>query len=143
VITKVITIIMKSFSIHYRKFSLVVILILAFFTYNSYIKLILPTEGKMAQKPGGLGNVKPADATANEVATQIKHDIEAKAGATYSHFAVTEYATQVVAGTNYFLKIDVGGGHFIHARVFKDLSQHYSVHSVQTNKTASDHLDYF
>jgi cystatin-A/B len=49
----------------------------------------------------------------------------------------------VVAGINYFLKIDVGDGKQVHARVYKDLSQNLSVHSVQTGKTASDPLQYF
>jgi len=50
---------------------------------------------------------------------------------------------QVVAGTNFFFKIDVGDGHYVHARVFRNLSQELSVHSVQTDKTENDALAYF
>jgi len=76
----------------------------------------------------------------------LKGEIESKAGATYASFTPVKYATQVVAGTNYFVKVDVGNGSFVHVRIFKSLpnaNQPPSVHSVQTGKTAGDHLDHF
>jgi len=87
--------------------------------------------------------VKAIDETATGIANQVKSQIESKAGATYSTFHPTQYATQVVAGTNYFFKIDVGDGHYVHARVFKSLHQDVSVHSVQTGHSAEDALAYF
>ncbi len=50
---------------------------------------------------------------------------------------------QVVAGTNFFFKIAVGDGEFVHARVYRDLGRNVSVHSVQTNKGLGDALEYF
>jgi len=94
-------------------------------------------------KPGGLGNVKPIDSEALDVANKAKSAIESKAGTTFNTFHPTQYATQVVAGVNYFFKIDVGDGKFVHARVFKSLSQELSVHSVQTDHSADDALSYF
>ena len=46
-------------------------------------------------KPGGLGNAKPIDADAAEIANRVKADVEAKAGKTFSHYNPTQYATQV------------------------------------------------
>lgn len=43
---------------------------------------------------------------------------------------------------NYFIKVDVGSK-FIFIRVYRDLSGHYSLHSVQDHKTAADHLNYW
>ena len=86
--------------------------------------------------------IKPADAVAQEVATANKGDIEGKTGKTYGTFDVVSYGTQLVAGTNYFLKINTGDEH-IHARVYKDLGGDYSVHSVQEGKSADDELAYF
>lgn len=50
---------------------------------------------------------------------------------------------QVVAGKNYFVKIAVNDGEYIHARIFRDLQRNVSVHSVQMGKTETDELVYF
>jgi len=52
-------------------------------------------------------------------------------------------STQVVAGVNYFVKIDVGGGQYIHARIYKDLQQNLTLNSVQTGKSLGDPIQYF
>jgi len=49
----------------------------------------------------------------------------------------------VVAGQNFFVKIDVGDGEFVHARIYRDLKNNLSVHSVQTGKSAHDEIAYF
>jgi len=36
---------------------------------------------------------------------QVREDLEAKAGKQFVEFVVIEYSTQVVAGTNYFVKV--------------------------------------
>lgn len=43
---------------------------------------------------------------------------------------------------NYFVKIDVGSK-FVFARIYRDLSSNYSLHSVQDNKTAADQITYW
>ena len=53
------------------------------------------------------------------------------------------YKTQLVAGTNYFLKVKVGDNECVHARVYKDLQQNVSLHSVQGNKSEDDEIEYF
>lgn len=52
---------------------------------------------------------------------------------------------QVVAGTNYFMKVDIGGGHFIHLRVFKGLPHNpvLELHGVQQGQTADSPLKHF
>ena len=50
---------------------------------------------------------------------------------------------QVVAGTNYFVKITTGDAEAIHARIFKPLSGDAEVHSVQTGKKAEDAIEHF
>ena len=116
-------------------------------------------------RPGGTTNARPIDEQALQVAQSAKAGIEEKTGQTYSTFNPTQYATQVglsretcpqpssvevnvlqnqvVAGTNYFFKIDVGDGHYVHARVYKDLQQNISVAAVQTSRTEQDTLGYF
>jgi len=97
----------------------------------------------MASRPGGLTNARDVSDEEKQIANQVKSSIEQQAGQSFSTFNPVKVATQVVAGTNYFFKIDVGGGHYVHARVYRDLSRNLSVHSVQTGKSAGDPLEYF
>lgn len=53
------------------------------------------------------------------------------------------FVGKVVAGVNYFVKIAVAEGEYIHARIYRDLQRNVSVHSVQTGKTEADELTYF
>jgi len=75
---------------------------------------------------GGLGSVKERDADVDIVIAKVRDEIEAKAKAEsvrIDEFTVISYATQVVAGTNYFVKIRLNkddGGH-VHARIYEKL----------------------
>ncbi len=86
-------------------------------------------------KPGATGAAHPIDAESRAIAEQVRADIEARAGGATGTFEPVEYSTQVVAGTNFFFKINVGNGHFVHARVFRDLPHNHSALSVRAVKT--------
>nr|AET79741.1 cysteine protease inhibitor [Acanthamoeba castellanii] len=94
-------------------------------------------------RPGGLGNARPADDEVNLLVAGVKADLENKAGRTFADLKPVSYATQVVAGINYFVKIAVAEGEYIHARIYRDLQRNVSVHSVQTGKSETDELEYF
>ena len=56
------------------------------------------------------------------------------------------YRSQVVAGTNYFVKVNVGGDDHAHLRIFKPLphtGQAPNLVGVQANKKLGDTLDHF
>lgn len=54
------------------------------------------------------------------------------------------YSTQVVAGTNYFVKIKVSGDKCVHVRIFKPLGGGApEVVAVQTDKTIDDPVEHF
>ncbi|XP_008101925.1 cystatin-A [Anolis carolinensis] len=94
---------------------------------------------------GGLSEVKPATPEIQEMVDQTKGEIEKKENKTYSIFKAIEYRTQLVSGTNYFIKVD-GGKEYLHVRIYKPLPQSGekpSLTSYQTGKTASDPLIYF
>eukprot|EP00854_Cymbomonas_tetramitiformis_P002069 gene2069-2766_t len=55
------------------------------------------------------------------MAMSLKPAVEAKLGTTFATFQVAEVKTQVVAGTNYFFKVDTGSDSAVHLRVFKGL----------------------
>jgi len=94
-------------------------------------------------RPGGLKPAQPCDADCQSLVLRVKAQIEAKTGENYTTFNPVNYATQVVAGVNYFVKIDVGGGQYVHARIYKDLQQSITLNSVQTGKSRDDPIQYF
>ncbi|XP_071989373.1 cystatin-A-like [Engystomops pustulosus] len=68
---------------------------------------------------GGLGEEKSADSEVQELVDEIKPEFLNKCRINVTKFKATKYKTQVVAGTNYFVKVKVGGGRCIHLRIFK------------------------
>eukprot|EP01016_Furgasonia_blochmanni_P003792 TRINITY_DN1148_c0_g1_i1.p2 TRINITY_DN1148_c0_g1~~TRINITY_DN1148_c0_g1_i1.p2 ORF type:complete len:159 (+),score=45.63 TRINITY_DN1148_c0_g1_i1:92-568(+) len=70
---------------------------------------------------GAHGAPKPADAKSQEIANNVKTAVEGQLNQTFATYNVVHYTTQVVAGTNYKIKLDVGGGQHIHIAVFQPL----------------------
>ena len=71
------------------------------------------------------GGVNPSitAATPEVVALANKHkaDAEAKLGATFTQWTATGFSTQVVAGTNYWIKVQTGDAAYVHIKVFQPL----------------------
>ncbi|GAB1303350.1 Cystatin A family member 3 [Apodemus speciosus] len=94
---------------------------------------------------GGTSEAKPATPEVQEIANRFKPQLEEKTNEKFEKFEAVEYKTQVVAGQNYFIKIDVGSGCYLHVKVFRGLSgeDNFELHGYQTNKKKDDELDYF
>ncbi|XP_036307115.1 cystatin-B-like [Pipistrellus kuhlii] len=95
---------------------------------------------------GGTSAAKPATAEIQAIADKVKPQLEEKANKKYPTFKATEYKSQLVAGTNYFIKVQVEDDDFVHIRVFQSLpheSKALALHDYQTNKTKQDELTYF
>jgi len=93
---------------------------------------------------GGVGNEdKAATEEVHNLAKQIQQSVHGKLNATFNVFEAIAYRTQVVAGTNYFIKVHVGGEKYVHLRVYKNLQQQVSLHSVQEDKTKEEPITYF
>ena len=66
---------------------------------------------------GGPGAMQDADNEIKEIANGMKAHAEKALGETYSEFEAVKYTTQIVNGTNYNIKVKVGGEKYIHIKV--------------------------
>ncbi|XP_068555151.1 cystatin-B-like [Anas acuta] len=97
---------------------------------------------------GGLSETQPATPEVQHIADQVKAEFERRENRTFDIFQAIEYRTQVVAGTNYFIKVQISESYtgYAHLRVFQALPQEKqgpSLVSYQTGKTRDDPLEYF
>ncbi|KAM3860696.1 cystatin-B-like [Diretmus argenteus] len=100
----------------------------------------------MSMMCGGLGEARDATPEVQKICDQMKSAAEEKAGKTYEVFTAKTFSSQVVAGTNYFIKVHVGGEDHVHLRVFQSLPCHGSevnLHGVQHSKTLHDPIVHF
>ena len=101
------------------------------------------SKSGMSNMVGGMQGVKAASADGQKAADAVKAQVEEKLGKSLSTYKVTHEATQVVAGTNWFLKVDTGDKH-VHLRVWEKLgSDGHELSGIQDNKSANDALEYF
>ena len=76
--------------------------------------------------PGGLGDSKPANEEVQSIVDGMKESLlgvlTAGRSSKLSPLKAVSFKTQVVAGTNYFIKVAIDGGkEHVHLRVFKSL----------------------
>ncbi|XP_013813496.1 cystatin-A [Apteryx mantelli] len=96
--------------------------------------------------PGGLSDTKSATPEVQHIVDQVKPQFESRVNKTHGIFQAIVYRTQVVAGINYFIKVQVSDSMYAHLRVFQSLpheNQGPSLVSYQTGKTRDDPLTYF
>ncbi|XP_058379397.1 stefin-C-like [Diceros bicornis minor] len=95
---------------------------------------------------GGFTNTRPATPEIQAIADQVKPQLEEKEKKKFSIFKAVEFRSQVVAGTNYLIKVQVGDDDYVHIQVFASLphaNRPLDLTSYQTNKTRNDKLKSF
>jgi cystatin-A/B len=96
---------------------------------------------------GGVGQSKQATPEVQAMIDGLKGDVSNKlVGKTLGPFEAVSFKTQVVAGTNYFVKVRVGSGEeHVHLRVFKPLGESPKpvLHSCQEGHTGASEINYF
>ncbi|XP_042525123.1 cystatin-A [Dipodomys spectabilis] len=96
--------------------------------------------------PGGLTEARPATPEIQEIANQVKQQLEEKTNETYEEFEAVEYKSQVVAGTIFYIKMRVGDGRYTHIKVLRSLpgqNEGLKLVAYQTDKSKEDELTAF
>ncbi|XP_051266854.1 cystatin-B-like [Dicentrarchus labrax] len=100
----------------------------------------------MSMMCGGLNEPIDADDKIHKICETLKPHAEQRAGKTFEVFTAKSYSTQVVAGTNYFIKVHVGGDDHVHLRVYEKLPCHggdLELSAMQQSKSHQDPIEYF
>ncbi|XP_040921925.1 cystatin-B-like [Toxotes jaculatrix] len=95
---------------------------------------------------GGLSEAQEAGENIQKICDNVKPDVQKKAGKNYEVFTAVLYETQVVAGTNYYIKVHVGGENYVHLRVFENLPCYgggLELSDMQQSKSYNDPIEPF
>ncbi|XP_068714002.1 cystatin-A1-like [Montipora capricornis] len=86
---------------------------------------------------GGFTKEMKATEEVQKICDQVKSQAEEKAGTTFNQFQAISYRSQVVAGMNYIIKVDVGNTpyNYVHLYVYQSLASDGSTLEVTTIKT--------
>nr|XP_022286501.1 cystatin-A-like [Crassostrea virginica] len=110
--------------------------------------VVVSDVSAVIRRPGGLSATKLATPEIQELVDSLRGDIILELPLGYDRerplrLTAVSYKSQVVAGTNYFIKVETGWDRYIHVRIYRDLHGNASVSSVQLNKSADDVIGYF
>ncbi|XP_062579342.1 cystatin-A-like [Saccostrea cucullata] len=97
---------------------------------------------------GGLGRAQLATPEIQQLVDSVRDDIISHLPIGYDRemplpLKARFYREQVVAGTNYFIKVQTGPLRFIHVRIYENLDGVASVTGIQLQKSIRDPIEYF
>ena len=71
--------------------------------------------------PGGFNEVREVDEDVRTLALNMREKVENTLGETFDVYEPVLYTSQVVAGTNYKIKVHVGDEKFVHIKIYVPL----------------------
>ncbi|XP_071506883.1 cystatin-A-like [Diadema antillarum] len=112
-----------------------------FFLLLTVLVTVAMAEQKK-QLMGGMQKVQPVNAEVEGFVKQMRSEAEGAAGGEFKQFIPVEFATQLVNGVNYFVKVDVGDGQFVHIRFYRPFKGETQFVKLVGDKTEKDPLEY-
>ncbi|XP_068604056.1 cystatin-B-like [Brachionichthys hirsutus] len=95
---------------------------------------------------GGCSHPGKPDSDTELICEKVKPHAELKTGKKFDKFTPVKCSKQVVAGTNHFIKVRVGGDEYVHLRVHEKLpcaGGEIELTAIQEGKSLEDELAYF
>ena len=95
---------------------------------------------------GGLSELKKKDEHIQNIVNAMKLKIEEKIGKEVVEFECVSYKTQVVSGTNYFIRLTFGNKEYLDIKVFRDLPHTKNpdeLIDIKLNRKEDDEIVYF
>ena len=92
---------------------------------------------------GGFGSERPVDEKLAGIVANLKNDAEAQAQSTFAVFEAIACTSQVVAGTNYLVRVRTSDTEFVHLKIFEPLphtKQPAQLTSIATGRAEGDAL---
>nr|XP_020647590.1 leukocyte cysteine proteinase inhibitor 1-like [Pogona vitticeps] len=108
----------------------------------------LSKEKWAAMSVGGLTPERKATPEIQAIADQMKSQLEGEVNENFAIFQAICYRSQVVAGANFFIKVQIGHGvtDYVHLRIFQALPVYggqCKLSGYQMHKTRDDPIIYF
>jgi len=97
------------------------------------------TSEQNKRRLGGYTETLYATPDIQEMAEQVRKEIEGLFTTQFQVYNVVYYRTQLVAGMNYLMKIQVDNNQYIHVRIFKPLAVYK--HPLQLTKVSRAELE--
>ncbi|KAG8186290.1 hypothetical protein JTE90_004634 [Oedothorax gibbosus] len=94
-------------------------------------------------KVGGTGDLREPDENVHQVTREVKDHVETKTGLQFEEFTPINYRSQLVNGTNYFIKVRHAPEQHLHLRVHRSFNGEVTLSAVQLDKKLEDELEYF
>lgn len=93
---------------------------------------------------GGASEACDADETVQNLVNKVRPHAEQKSGVNFAEFKAITVSKQIVNGTNYFVKVHVGGDEYIHLRVYEPFTgdRQPELHGLHVGKKRHDELGY-
>ncbi|GFS43445.1 hypothetical protein TNIN_317391 [Trichonephila inaurata madagascariensis] len=92
---------------------------------------------------GGVGETKEPDENIRQIARQVKDAVQSQTGLLFEEFEPIKYKSQLVNGTNYFIKVRHAPTQHLHLRVHRSFKGDVSLAAFQLEKKLEDELEYF